>query len=63
MTAARDASPEGWQVSVRFSLVGVKRGGLEAWPVAEGGSANGRVVIWFGGAAVGVGRWGRGGQC
>lgn len=44
MTAARVASPEGWQVSVRCSLVGVEGGafagdGCGAKPVLEIGSA------------------------
>ncbi len=49
MSTARFASPEGWQVSVRFSLIGVDRGvlfnrGRDTGPLAQRESAGGRVA-------------------
>ncbi len=68
MRATRFASPEGWQVSVRCSLIGVERGavvdgGCGAGPVPELESAGARALGPFLGVVLEVCCWGRGEQC
>ncbi len=68
MTAVRVASPEGWQVSVPCSLIGVERevlvnGGWGAGALAEGRSAGGRDLGWLLGVVLGVRCFDRGEQC
>jgi hypothetical protein len=68
MTAARIASPEGWQVSVRCSLFGVDQraavnGGCRKGPVLEVKSAGGRALGAFLGVVLGVHCWAWCEQC
>jgi hypothetical protein len=68
MTAARVASPEGWQVSVPCSLIGVEREALmneggDVGPLAEERSAPSRDPVSSLGVVLGVHCWGRGEQC
>ncbi len=68
MTAARVASPEGWQVSVRCWLIGVGREvllsrGRGTGPLAEREVCEGRSLGLFPGVVLGDCCGGRGGQC